>query len=81
MEKGKKKKRNNRENFKFVFIMIIVIVILLFVIIIFIRCIIFFVYRWIFLEILDKVFLGIVNWKIVSKLLIKMLFRKVENCN
>ncbi|KAL8525970.1 hypothetical protein ACS0TY_015258 [Phlomoides rotata] len=36
---------------------------------------------WILLETLDKVSLGIVNWKIASKPPIKMPFRKVENCN
>lgn len=38
-------------------------------------------YRWIILEVLDKVFPGSVNWKQTTKPPIKMPFRKVENCN
>ncbi|XP_050223937.1 fimbrin-1-like [Mercurialis annua] len=36
---------------------------------------------WIFLEVLDKVSPGSVNWKQASKPPIKMPFRKLENCN
>ncbi|KAJ7961672.1 putative Fimbrin [Quillaja saponaria] len=36
---------------------------------------------WVLLETLDKVYPGIVNWKIANKPPIKMPFRKVENCN
>ncbi|KAI4354181.1 hypothetical protein L6164_003073 [Bauhinia variegata] len=36
---------------------------------------------WVLLETLDKVSPGIVNWKIANKPPIKMLFKKVENCN
>lgn len=36
---------------------------------------------WVLLEILDKVMSGIVNWKTANKPPIKVLFRKVENCN
>ncbi|THG06295.1 hypothetical protein TEA_010051 [Camellia sinensis var. sinensis] len=36
---------------------------------------------WVILEILDKVYLGSVNWKQATKPPIKMPFRKVENCN
>ena len=38
-------------------------------------------YRWILLEVLDKVQPGIVDWKIANRPPIKLLFRKVENCN
>lgn len=38
-------------------------------------------FRWILLEVLDKVSPGSVNWKHASKPPIKMPFRKVENCN
>lgn len=37
--------------------------------------------RWVFLEVLDKISPGSVNWKQASKPPIKMPFRKVENCN
>lgn len=40
-----------------------------------------FEYRWILLEVLDRVCPGFVNWKQASKPPIKMPFRKVENCN
>jgi hypothetical protein len=40
-----------------------------------------FLYRWLLLEVLDKVSPGSVNWKQASKPPIKMPFRKVENCN
>ncbi|CAL5386970.1 unnamed protein product [Camellia sinensis] len=36
---------------------------------------------WVILEVLDKVYLGSVNWKQATKPPIKMPFRKVENCN
>ncbi|KZV36203.1 fimbrin-1 [Dorcoceras hygrometricum] len=36
---------------------------------------------WVLLEVLDKVSPGSVNWKHATKPPIKMLFRKVENCN
>ncbi|KAI4374428.1 hypothetical protein MLD38_012424 [Melastoma candidum] len=36
---------------------------------------------WILLETLDKISMGIVNWKIANKPPIKMPFKKVENCN
>ncbi|XP_020110918.1 fimbrin-4-like [Ananas comosus] len=36
---------------------------------------------WVFLEVLDKISPGSVNWKQASKPPIKMPFRKVENCN
>ncbi|GAA0160799.1 non-motor actin binding protein [Lithospermum erythrorhizon] len=36
---------------------------------------------WVFLEVLEKLFPGSVNWKVASKPPIKMPFRKVENCN
>ncbi|KAJ8440349.1 hypothetical protein Cgig2_012785 [Carnegiea gigantea] len=36
---------------------------------------------WTLLETLDKISPGIVNWKIANKPPIKMLFKKVENCN
>lgn len=39
------------------------------------------IYRWVLLEVLDKVSPGSVNWKHSSKPPIKMPFRKVENCN
>lgn len=39
------------------------------------------VYRWVLLEVLDKVSPGSVNWKQATKPPIKMPFRKVENCN
>lgn len=39
------------------------------------------VYRWVLLEVLDKVSPGAVNWKQATKPPIKMPFRKVENCN
>jgi plastin-1 len=38
-------------------------------------------YRWVLLEVLDKVSPGCVRWKQASKPPIKMPFRKVENCN
>ena len=38
-------------------------------------------YRWVLLEVLDKVSAGSVNWKLATKPPIKMPFRKVENCN
>ncbi|MCO5608127.1 hypothetical protein L7F22_062333 [Adiantum nelumboides] len=37
--------------------------------------------NWVLLEVLDKVVPGIVDWKIANKPPIKLLFRKVENCN
>ncbi|ESQ36991.1 hypothetical protein EUTSA_v10003006mg, partial [Eutrema salsugineum] len=36
---------------------------------------------WVLLEVLDKVSPGSVNWKYANKPPIKMLFKKVENCN
>ncbi|CAL5339715.1 unnamed protein product [Camellia sinensis] len=36
---------------------------------------------WVILEVLDKVYLGSVNWKQATKPPIKMPFRKVENFN
>ncbi|KAJ1415584.1 CH domain superfamily [Sesbania bispinosa] len=36
---------------------------------------------WVLLEVLDKVAVGSVNWKLATKPPIKMPFRKVENCN
>eukprot|EP00250_Pteridium_aquilinum_P024036 c2820_g1_i1 orf=218-2161(-) len=36
---------------------------------------------WVLLEVLDKVVPGIVDWKIANRPPIKLLFRKVENCN
>ncbi|OIW16443.1 hypothetical protein TanjilG_19159 [Lupinus angustifolius] len=41
----------------------------------------FLLYRWVLLEVLDKVSPGSVNWKQATKPPIKMPFRKVENCN
>lgn len=38
-------------------------------------------YRWVLLEVLDKVSPASVNWKLATKPPIKMPFRKVENCN
>lgn len=38
-------------------------------------------FRWVLLEVLDKVHPGSVNWKHATKPPIKMPFRKVENCN
>lgn len=38
-------------------------------------------YRWVLLEVLDKIAPGSVNWKQATKPPIKMPFRKVENCN
>lgn len=40
-----------------------------------------FVFRWVLLEVLDKISPGSVHWKQASKPPIKMPFRKVENCN
>lgn len=39
------------------------------------------IYRWVLLEVLDKVSPGSVNWKQATKPPIKLPFRKVENCN
>ncbi|CAL5342211.1 unnamed protein product [Camellia sinensis] len=36
---------------------------------------------WVILEVLDKVYLGSVNWKQATKPPNKTPFRKVENCN
>lgn len=36
---------------------------------------------WVLLEVLDKVVPGIVDWKTANRPPIKLLFRKVENCN
>lgn len=36
---------------------------------------------WVLLEVLDKVVPGIVDWKIANRPPIKLLLRKVENCN
>lgn len=38
-------------------------------------------FRWVLLEVLDKVSPGSVNWKHANKPPIKMPFKKVENCN
>lgn len=38
-------------------------------------------FRWVLLEVLDKISPGSVNWKHATKPPIKMPFRKVENCN
>ncbi|CAH1423124.1 unnamed protein product [Lactuca virosa] len=38
-------------------------------------------YRWVLLEVLDKLAPGSVTWRLANKPPIKMLFRKVENCN
>ena len=40
-----------------------------------------FIFRWVLLEVLDKISPGSVNWKHASKPPIIMPFRKVENCN
>lgn len=40
-----------------------------------------FTFRWVLLEVLDKLAPGSVNWKQATKPPIKMPFRKVENCN
>lgn len=37
--------------------------------------------RWVLLEALDKVAPGVVCWKSANRPPIKMLFKKVENCN
>lgn len=39
------------------------------------------IFRWVLLEVLDKVSPGSVNWKHANKPPIKMPFKKVENCN
>lgn len=36
---------------------------------------------WVLLEVLDKVVPGIVDWKIANRPPVKLLLRKVENCN
>ena len=38
-------------------------------------------FRWVLLEVLDKLAPGSVTWKQATKPPIKMPFRKVENCN
>lgn len=38
-------------------------------------------FRWILLEVLDKIAPGPVDWKLAMKPPIKTAFRKVENCN
>lgn len=38
-------------------------------------------YRWVLLEVLDKLAPGSVTWRLANKPPIKMPFRKVENCN
>ncbi|KAG6517826.1 hypothetical protein ZIOFF_021225 [Zingiber officinale] len=38
-------------------------------------------FRWVLLEVLDRIYSGSVNWKQATKPPIKMPFRKVENCN
>lgn len=41
----------------------------------------YYVYRWVLLEVMDRVSPGSVNWRQATKPPIKMPFRKVENCN